>query len=1302
MNNLLLIIAAFLVFVLTALFAVPPLVNWNDFRGVFEEEASRLLDREVRVRGEVAVRILPVPYVSFEQVRIADAPGVPGSFARAERFKMWLSVPPLLRGVFEARQIELEQPVIRLRTEADGSGNWRKLQISQHNLAYIPSDVAFKSVLITDGTLLLESHHGHEVARLERITGEMTALALTGPYKFIGTMPFGGGADAVAQEVRLSTARTEDNGDVRFSGSLRSPDGTTVHNVNGTMSDLLASARVTGQVTSRSRAVRGASGQGLAAGYELAADLKFDAEALRLDNIAITFLNQERQQTLNGTAVASWQEGVVTETDLTAGWLDLDAIAGAGAGAGPLQAVEGLLQRGILPLGGGVTSLNLSIDQANLAGTSISDLRGRMVRRDGVTKIEALRVALPGLSALAVDGFIERRADGLQFDGNVLLRSASFSELAQWGGITLSETAKRSLATAFSLTGNVRLRPKSWELSDADVRLADARAEGLVRYDWSQRPSIVARIEADQLQLDKFGENLLAPARIAAYLGLEAARRDGATPMPVWQQGTDITLDLRGRRITDGTRTLEDVDVSLARTADALDLKRFDVTWQPGLKLTLMGRLTGRAQNPTGTLSGLVAVANDAAGARLTSLLNLASQHELAAGWMNGRTPLRVAVDARLGAAKAAGAGDTPASHIIADGTLGQDRVRIDARTFGQLASWHRQPAEIQARISGRDAIQTTRWLLAKPLGAASAPDDHTGETAADTPSPTTIVLTAAGRPDETMKTHLRVDAGPILNADFNGEFGLSERGASWSGTLDIRQATARTLARLTWPALRKHVAALPLRGRVNIANTAKGYRFEPKSLAIGRARLSGKVELAAGAELPRLSGAVSLSEAALPQFAGLLMRAAADRQGSRPGPDEAEEEAAWPDTPFDFAHLDAVEAGLDVTVASLTLGAAAGPLRDAAFRVALSPGQIKISDFSAKSGAATLEAAADFVRSQVGATVTVKLAGKGVALGRWAPQLAKANRLAGSADFDLQVAGKALSPRSLASALDGRGVIRLRDARVPGMTTETITGVARQIINGDLETGALATQIGQLASASSVELGGPTLKVRIANGTLALPAVIFDQDAGGLRNDTFIDLPRMRIDSRWTVTPEPQPRPDTPEKMVALPPISLVYTGALDSIERIDAKIDLGDLERELIVRKMEANVARLERLRREDEARAAAEAERQRRIEEERRRSLEEERRRRLEEERRLREQAAQPTLLNPPQSAGSGITAGVPQAPTAVPPASAVGAGQQSAVELGQAETPEARPTPTRRPRVRRRRPPPKPKFDPFNNN
>ena len=1222
MNNFLLLIAAFFVLVLAALFAVPPMINWNDFRGAFEEEASRLLDREVRVRGEVSVRILPVPYVSFEKVRIADAPGVPGSFARAEKFKMWLSVPPLLRGIFEARQIELEQPVIRLRTEADGSGNWRKLQISKRNLAYIPNDVALKSVLITEGTLLFESHHGHEITRLNKITGEMTATALTGPYKFIGAMPLGNTLEDLPQEIRFSTARMEENGDVRFSGSVRSPDGTTVHAMNGTLSDLLGSARANGRVTSRSRPARGPSGKDQGAGYELTADLKIDAEALRLNNIAIAFQNNERQQSLNGTAVTSWREGVVTQTNLSASWLDLDAIAGATTEDGPLNAVERLVTRGIAPFGVGVTTLDLSIDQANLAGTAISDLKGRMVQRDGVTKIEAMRASLPGLSALAIDGFLERRENGLQFDGNILLRSASLTELAQWGRIKLNKRSARGLATSFSLNGNIRIRPKSWELSDALVRLADATAEGAIGYNWSGRPALVATIDADRLALEKFGENLLTPARIATYLGLSAAG-DDASAATTWQRDTDIVLSLRSGHISDGSSTFKDVDVNFKRTADVVDLKKFNLTWQPGLKLALAGKLAPPAKQSAGKLTGLVTVTNDAAGARLAELLSLASTTKITPRWLAGLTPLRVAIDASLGVTggAAAAAGQT-INHLVADGTLGDDRIRIDARTFGHVSNWHRQSAEIQTRISGRDALTTTRWLLGKPLGAPVIAAELRAA-ASDTQQPATIVMTAAGTPDKTMKTYVHIAAGKVLDADFSGDFGFAAGKPSWSGHIDIRQTTAKNLALLVWPSLRDHVANAPMRGRIMVRNTANGYQFEPQPLHIGTTRLTGKLDLAARAELPRLSGTVALSDASLPRLAGLLMRAApARRQRDATQPDV--DDTVWPDTPFDFAHLGAIDAGLDITVKSLALTAPGSPLSDAVFRVALTPAQITISNFSARSGGATFKGNVEFEKSQAGVSVSAKLAGSNIALRQWAPELARTNRLAGTADIDVTVAGKALSPRSLSSALDGKGVIRLSEVRVPGVTTETITAVARKVIEGELLTEALGGQVKQLATEGSVDLGGPVLKVRIANGTLALPAVIFEQDAGGLRNQTFIDLPRLRIDSEWTVTPEPQPRPDRPGEMVALPPVTVVYAGTIAEIGRIDAKINLGDLERELIVRKMESNVARLERLRREDETRAAAEAERQRKIEEERRRSIEIEKLRRL--------QSAQPTAINP----------------------------------------------------------------------
>jgi uncharacterized protein involved in outer membrane biogenesis len=58
MNNALTYFGGFLVVVFAALFAVPALIDWNGYRGVFEEEASKVLGRDVRVNGGVNLRLM--------------------------------------------------------------------------------------------------------------------------------------------------------------------------------------------------------------------------------------------------------------------------------------------------------------------------------------------------------------------------------------------------------------------------------------------------------------------------------------------------------------------------------------------------------------------------------------------------------------------------------------------------------------------------------------------------------------------------------------------------------------------------------------------------------------------------------------------------------------------------------------------------------------------------------------------------------------------------------------------------------------------------------------------------------------------------------------------------------------------------------------------------------------------------------------------------------------------------------------------------------------------------------------------
>ena len=214
MNNGLLYVGGLLVVILAALFGLPYAIDWNSYRGVFEEEASRILGRDVRVAGNVGLRLLPSPYVHFEKLRIGGAANEEGGrpLFRAEGFTMWLSVPPLLKGAIEARDIELKKPVIELTMDAAGRTSLSSLQITPGSLSYVPKTVALQAVRLIDGSLGLTGPNGLELARVEGINGELAADALEGPYKFKGRLKW----DGEERDVRFTTSRREASGALRI------------------------------------------------------------------------------------------------------------------------------------------------------------------------------------------------------------------------------------------------------------------------------------------------------------------------------------------------------------------------------------------------------------------------------------------------------------------------------------------------------------------------------------------------------------------------------------------------------------------------------------------------------------------------------------------------------------------------------------------------------------------------------------------------------------------------------------------------------------------------------------------------------------------------------------------------------------------------------------------------------------------------------------------------------------------------------------------------------------------------------
>ena len=153
MNSFLLAFTAVLILVLSALFAAPLFIDWNDYRPVFETQASKLLGRDVKVGGKVHMVLLPAPELRFDDVKVADEKGsfepAPARGALDRGLAQYRRA--LLRGAIEARKIAITEPVLRLALREDGTGNWSDVGRAGEALPFVPKEVLLDQVSVSGG-----------------------------------------------------------------------------------------------------------------------------------------------------------------------------------------------------------------------------------------------------------------------------------------------------------------------------------------------------------------------------------------------------------------------------------------------------------------------------------------------------------------------------------------------------------------------------------------------------------------------------------------------------------------------------------------------------------------------------------------------------------------------------------------------------------------------------------------------------------------------------------------------------------------------------------------------------------------------------------------------------------------------------------------------------------------------------------------------------------------------------------------------------------------------------------------------
>lgn len=1190
MNNGLLYLGGLLAVLLAALFGGPYLVDWNGYRGVFEEEASKILGRDVRVGGAVNVRFLPTPYVRFEKVRLADPSGQTGEpFLRADSFTMRLAVSPLLRGAFEANEIELTKPVLSLVLDGHGGGNWTSLELKPADLPFIPQNVALHSVRLVDGALGVRAQDGSVLTRLDGINGELAAETLKGPFKFKGAASVAG----AERDLKFATQTTEADGSVRFKASVHGPGPTTSFIFDGKLESFTSAPRISGELTGKFGALapeaaasaaadNAASGAAKPAGaaplFNLKSDLTADASGASLKNIEIDLDSAAEPQIISGTATAVWNAEPRIDTALNAKWLDLDQVAGRNGEPASFDALHHTAM-GVINAFDGFNAVHtrLEVEQVKFAGEQAGSLILDSERVGSTIKLRELKSGLPGGARFEIAGDIKADTDAKVFTGEGSVRGVNIARtlaFLQKSGIDVDLKADGP----FWVAGEVETSEKRFALKSAKAEIAGTPLSAEITIDRGDKRAIALRIDSAKLDTASFfpAEARHVQQVVRRAFGLADQSAEPAVQPPASRTSVRIAT---GELKHDG-KIYRDVDVNLVMDGDALDITNVALTTDKGATV----RANGNIKAAKGEIAYAIDAPKPESAVEAGALVGLAAAvgDERLGDW----APTRLAGLLRIGN------GAPEAADVSFDGTAAGARVSGNVEFDGGFKSWRTAPSRITMSSKASD--------LSSILGALGVAKLHL-KGFQSRPGNATIAI--AGAIESGARTFAQIEAdglATVLNGTLSAPAG---KPYSLTARAQVKARDARELLALVGVPSPSGMGGVSLDGTVDVATTEEAWNFTSNRLKAGLSTLTGSLSLGKSASGGvRVSGDVQADRVLVSSLFGWI-----DEGDAAAATDSASADAGgviWPQAVFNFEPLDHIEGDIRLRARSLEL-AEGLVARDSDARIAFERGKVALTTMKARAGNGTLNAAATLAKDQGSVALDGKFA--------LVTELTTVHPAAkGRATVEFSATSRAPSAAALVAALAGKGTVKLEDARQPGpssaLVVQTSDAVLAGKLNNDVESIVSAIKSG-LASSEAI-VGSRTIPLTIVNGDVKVEPFTIDSERGPARVTTTVSLASLLLDSVWQVTALPHPLPPPPEAgpdwrpaaKGPLPAVAFAYTGPLGDVAQVQVAVDATDLQRELGVRQMERKVEELDVLRRRDEERQRQEVERRKQVEAER----------------------------------------------------------------------------------------------------
>jgi uncharacterized protein involved in outer membrane biogenesis len=1056
-------LAITIILALVAALVAPLLVDWTHYRPLIEAEASHLIGTDVRVKGAIDARLLPSPQLTLHDIEI----GTGANTVRARSLGIEFALTPLMRGQWQASEMHLASPQIRLALDASGH-----LQAPKLAIAFNPDALSIDRLSIEDGTVTLSDAGSGAKIVLEKFWLNGAVRSLIGPFK-------GEGAAAVGGDLypfRVSTGRVGADGALNVRLNVDPVSHPVSFAADGSLAFAGGAPRFDGTIKLGRLVAPAAAGAASAAQpWHVSAKIKATAARALLQQAELQYGTGDRTIDLTGTAEFKFGKEPRFDGVLSGRQIDLDRTLADGEGTplSPAAVVSKLAElskaafRSTIPI-----QIGIGIDQVTLGGNAIQTLRGDMSSDAGGWNLDDFEFHAPGFTKVRLSGRLTVANAGVAFSGPAEVESTDPRALAAWieGRMAPEKTALRPLR----LRGDVTLSHEKLAFEGLTAQFEGKPVSGRLVYAFAagKRPArLDAVINAPELDIDSalgFGKALLAGSNLA--------------------RPHDMTI---AADIGDATFAGIEARKAVARVkvdGDGFRIDKLSIADLGGGALSASGRIETGGHAPRGKLAldfetrqtaavaSLVAKFVPQAAAPLTDLFAHVQHTKL---------------HATLDVSGAKGAAATVAQ-LALTGDLDAMHLDADARMSGDWA----KPSAADLKIDGS---------LATPDGAALIKLLRLDRIVAAGKGPGAFKLQVAGPADGDLTIGLRLSAGD-LSAESQGRGQISlDQGAKIAGTLQIAKADLQPLR----PQASKAVL-LPLSLNSRIAIAGRSLTFDDIEAQLAGANLRGRlvVDNASPRSINGELDADTIDAAALIADAIGMPASVADKSAAW----------AWSSAPFVGGAFGDVSGriALKATRARLTPQLVT---REFSATLRLGNNRIALDNLTGDLAGGRFRGQLSFSTGIDGLDAQGKVALVGADIAALLPAAARPP-VTGMIDGRMEIAGAGLSPVALVGSLHGSGNIALNNGQFAGLDPRAFDAVIRAVDHGlAIAPAQISDVVGKALESGALSVKHADSAVTIGAGQIRLNEVKAHSEDADVSLDGSLDLTDGKIDARLVLS---------------------------------------------------------------------------------------------------------------------------------------------------------------------------------------